>query len=354
MQGTENSEAFLQSEMEIIEINENIKVCAYDDQQNLIEYTSVSKKVAVLMPNWISEFILALSVVARKIGETDDEITLIVPEHLVALCKSLSTLPVIPYSRKNSIQFLDSVSIVKEKSFDKLYILPHSFSSAWFGAKTGIPKSRGISAEQRSHFLTEGIPSEIVSKNEHLTKEYSLVLETSYVEPSFWPGITVDVDKHFYGTVVLCPGADKPSCCWDGFEGLVKLWPDQHFVILGEDEDYDLSKNIGKRLPHRVVNLVGKTSISERLSILAGASVVIANDNGLLQIAGYLGTPVVGIFGGTTPIWKQPLGGSAYIVTSLIAQCRFCNKRECTKKKYECLSTIFPQNVISSALAIMR
>lgn len=355
MIGTEEFEAFLQSKMgtpkdwdQLAQVDEPLV-----SEQNAMGDSGI-KNIAVLMPNWISEFILALSVVTRKAGDSNHEITMIVPEHLIPLCRLLSALPIVPYSRKNSLHFLDSAAIVKEAAFDKLYILPHSFSSAWFGYKTGVPCCRGVGAEQRNKFLTENVSSDIVSKEKHLTNEYSIVLETDYIDPSSWPGITIDGHEHLFGSVVLCPGSGELTRRWTGFEELVKLWPDQHFIIIGDENDVEASKNVGRRLPHRVVNLTGKTSFDEAAAIISAASVVISNDSGLMQLAGYVGTPVVGVFGGSSPLWRRPLGEAVRIVASSVSPCRYCFKKECAKKNYLCMSTILPENVIRAAMEIMR
>lgn len=319
-----------------------------------IKIFQMRKKLAVLMPNWVGEFILALSVITRKACDVDRDIVLIVPEHLVNLCKTLSVLPVIPYDRKNISHMLKSASLLKKEFYEKLYLLPHSFSSAWFGFKTGITRSRGVSAGQRTHFLTESISDEIINYREHLTREYSVVLETAFVEPSFWPGITIGANSHFAGSVVICPGPDEPSRQWGGYEQLVKLWTDKRFVILGDSKDRKVADAIARHLPHRVINLAGATSLEEAADIIAGASVVIANDCGLLQLAGYIGVPTIGIFGSTPPEWKRPLGELVRIVKSRVASCQFCCKRECLKKDHQCMSTISPEDVMSAAQEIMR
>lgn len=310
------------------------------------------QRFGVLMPNWLSEFIIALAVVTQKSRECDLQISLIVPERFVALCKKLTSLPVIPYNRKNNLQLLDSAALVREAMIDKLYLLPHSFSSAYFAFKTGVAHCRGISAEQRNQFLTEKVPEEISTKTEHLSKEYSAVLECRYIEPSAWTGVDIEKHPHFGGYAVLCPGAGDDTKRWTGFEELVKIWADQNFVILGDDSEVRIAKKIGQRLPHRVVNLTGQTSLEEAATIIAGASVVISNDSGLMQIASYCGTPVVSIFGGSSPSWRRPLGKNNKVITSLDAPCRFCFKKECAKKNFECLVSILPEDVIGAAMEI--
>jgi heptosyltransferase-2 len=179
-------------------------------------------------------------------------------------------------------------------------------------------------------------------------------LETSFTEPSTWPGITVDFDPQYQGAIVICPGATETSHRWTGYEDLVKLWVDQHFVILGEKEELKERSSIGRRLPHRVKNFTGKTTLEEAAAIMAGASVVIANDTGLLQLAGYLGVPTVGIYGGSSPKWKRPLGEAIRVVSSPDTSCQFCFKKDCSKKNYRCMTTIRSDYVISAAMEIMK
>ena len=58
--------------------------------------------------------------------------------------------------------------------------------------------------------------------------------------------------------------------------------------------------------PERFLNLTTKTSLPEMISLLAQARLVIANDSGPLHIAAALGTPVLGLFGPTTPAQFGP------------------------------------------------
>jgi len=336
--------------------NDAIKPALNDQSDNIsgeITATEV-KRAAVLMPNWLSEFIIALSVVTRKSADSAFDFSLIVPERLMSLSKAISPLPVIQYSRKNNLQFLDSAALVKEAAIDKMYILPHSFSSAYFAFKTGVPYCRGINAEQRNKFLTENISSDIVTFKEHLSREYSVVMEVPFAETSSWTGAAISSHPNYCGSVVLCTGAGEITRRWTGFEELVKLWPDQNFVLLGDDDDVRSAKNVGRMLPHRVVNLTGKTTLDEAASIIAGASVVIANDTGLMQLSGFLGTPVVGIFGGSSPSWRYPLGKNVRVIKSADSDCRFCFKRECAKKDFRCLTSILPEDIIGAAMEIKR
>jgi len=57
-------------------------------------------KELIIMPNWLGDSVLALSVIHRKITMQNAEVALLVPPPLADLCGRLSGLPVIPFKRK--------------------------------------------------------------------------------------------------------------------------------------------------------------------------------------------------------------------------------------------------------------
>ena len=311
---------------------------------------SPMKKFAVLMPNWIGDFVMALSVVIRKASEENWACTLLVPEHLVSLSQQLCSLPVIAYRRKGKKASLECIKGIRDAGFDKLYILPHSFSSALFGFRTGVPVRRGVNAEFRRVFLTSAVADMYACRAEHLTKEYSDVLETRFLSPEQWCG-----NKMHYpcnGAIVLCPGAAYgPAKRWGGFEELIRFFPERDIFILGDKRDAEDTEHIHS--DQRIHNLAGKTTLQEAVSILASAAVVISNDSGLMHIAGFSGVPVVGIYGSTTPNWTRPLGSSVRIASSGYG-CSPCFERTCRKKDYGCLTDITPATVCKLALEIAR
>jgi heptosyltransferase-2 len=312
------------------------------------------QKCAVLMPNWIGDFLLALSVVTRKQSQSSINPTLIVPENIVDLSNHISPFVTIPYKRKTKEDLRKSIDLVKAQGFEKLFILPHSFSSALFGFKTGIKSRRGISAEFRGILLTERLPKTFSSRKEHLTKEYSIVLETQYMEPGLWTGAQVNGNPDYKGKIILCPGAMYgPAKQWNGFADLVKILADKEFLILGNTSDSHTAKQIVSIAPQRVLDLTGKTTLPEAASIIASSSVVVSNDSGLMHLAGYCGTPVVCIFGSTSPLWTRPLGTKVKIASANFG-CSPCYKRECGKEDYGCLKAIKAEMVALMTKEIIK
>jgi len=309
---------------------------------------------AVLMPNWIGDLLLALSVAERTKTADRSDLSLVVPERLAGLTRLLSGLPVLPYRRSNRSDYRSSLRSVK--SFSKLYVLPHSFSSALFAFLSRIPCRRGVSAELRGLLLTERLPLSIASRSRHLTKEYSEVLETPFSDPALWQGVPIKKSAAYAGRIALCPGATYgPAKQWPYFDRLPALFPDKRFVILGDAGDAQAGHRIATSapLPWSVQNLAGMTSLEAAAAIIAGASVLVSNDSGLLHLAGYLGTPSVGIYGSTSSVWTRPLGGAVRIASDP-CPCSPCYGRTCPRGDYHCLRNITPETVAALAKEIIR
>ncbi len=78
----------------------------------------------------------------------------------------------------------------------------------------------------------------------------------------------------------------------------------------------------------RLVNMIGKTSLVELLSILAGSRLVLAGDTGLLHIASALGRPSVSVYTVTSELRTGPHSPLATVLRSHSCACNpsFCNK----------------------------
>jgi heptosyltransferase-2 len=127
--------------------------------------------------------------------------------------------------------------------------------------------------------------------------------------------------------------------------------PKEQIVLLGGRNDsagIDIKKYGG-----RVTDLTGNTSLTEAASVISAARVVIANDSGLMHLAAYSGTPVVGIFGSTNPEWTRPLGArSEYVYTR--EKCSPCFKRSCQHGHYNCLRGITPEQLSEAVDNVLK
>jgi heptosyltransferase-2 len=267
---------------------------------------------------------------------------------LADLCSTLSGLAVIPYKRASRKQFAETIATLRSAGFAEAFVLPISFSSAWCAFRIGIPKRRGVSKECRRLLLTEALPGKLRDFNRHLTHEYAAVLKTPYQAPEAWQGRVPAAfagQSNYQGAIVFCPGAKYgPAKRWPWFGELAPLLSNTDIVLLGDREDAQTGASIEKVEPKRIKNLIGKTTLTEALSIIAGARLVVSNDSGLMHLAGFLGTPLVAIFGSTSPTWTRPLGNNVRMAGS-DCDCSPCFSRTCRFNHYYCQKNISPVSV---------
>jgi heptosyltransferase-1 len=121
--------------------------------------------------------------------------------------------------------------------------------------------------------------------------------------------------------VVLSPGGGWLSKLWppDRFGELaLKLWETYGFRIIvncgpGETELAEIVvATATSALPIMV-----QYGVPEMMALLRGAELVVAADSGPLHLANALGTPVVGLFGPTSPDRNGPYGGRDIVVRNL-------------------------------------
>lgn len=159
--------------------------------------------------------------------------------------------------------------------------------------------------------------------------------------------------------VVLQPGARWTNKRWPAahFAELVRLQPDQRFLILGGVEDQPLGAQITTADPQRCLDLTGQLSLPEMVECIRGADLMISNDTGPMHVAAALGRPVVALFGPTEPRRTGPYGQLSNVLQHPLP-CVPCLKSRCTwRERFECLRALAPETVaraVSQRLARLK
>ena len=77
-----------------------------------------------------------------------------------------------------------------------------------------------------------------------------------------------------------------------------------------------------------VTNLAGRTSLRDVIGVLSRATVAVGPDSGPMHIAAAVGTPVVSLWGATSPARSVPVGGEDFVIQG-VAPCVPCYRKEC-------------------------
>jgi len=121
--------------------------------------------------------------------------------------------------------------------------------------------------------------------------------------------------------------------------------------VIGGEEDRAAAKGVAAGAGGDAVDLAGATDLPTLVGVLAGASLVLSNDSGVMHLAAALARPTVAVFGSTSPVWTS---GSAPSVRNLYAAypCSPCFRRTCPIG-YGCLRAIRVDETAEAAEALL-
>jgi ADP-heptose:LPS heptosyltransferase len=179
------------------------------------------------------------------------------------------------------------------------------------------------------------------------------------VRPDAGDGVLRDAGYDFSRElIVLSPGGALATRNWpiDRYVRFVEQWPDERrtqFAILGLATMADRAAVLTGALGGRLLNLVGRTRSSEAAAIVQRASLVVAEDGGLMHLAWVSGVPTLALFGSSRHIWSAPLGDHTLCLHSGDLECGACMQPQCRYGDTHCLTRWSAEDVISRALALL-
>lgn len=151
-----------------------------------------------------------------------------------------------------------------------------------------------------------------------------------------------------------------------GASTYTKRWPVSHFIematslhnngyrtawIGADQEDLNIAKLIeAESLKFRSVNLCGKLSYVELISLLKSTSLFVGADSGPMHIAASTGIPVIGLFGVTNDAIWAPLGNKSEVLRGTLSCELSCRNKLCVADN-RCMVSLNPKRVVESALS---
>ena len=258
---------------------------------------------------------------------------------------------------------------LRSEQYARAFILPRSFKSAIVPWVAKVPRRIGDLGEMRYLLLTDHYVSnkdKAIPNACNYLRYLGFDADIAQVKREFPPQLNVDTANQQRILVDLnVRTQDTLVACMVGAEyGPSKQWPAEHFAalmellgeqgiqvcLLGSNKDRPLSEKIQALCRHAVINLCGKTSLTDVVDVLAACRVAISNDSGLMHIAAAVDTPVVAMFGATTPSYTPPLHAKAKAFY-LNLECSPCWQRTCQYNHYRCLKDILPSDVCAAVMS---
>lgn len=331
-------------------------------------------KVLVIGPSWLGDMIMSQSLfkILHAQGKTID---VLAPKwnHAVLSCMpEVSNAIELPFDH-GDLKLLERYKFakkIKQNKYDECIVIPNSFKSALIAYWAKIKKRTGWLGEQR-YFLLNNY-RKLDKKNMPLMVQRLMAL--AYFDQNIsleeiaslnYPYPQLKIDNQFIlntlskfnlsnnkNTIILAPGAAY---------GETKQWPADYFAkiannkikqgwqvwLLGSQNDKSITDVVNSKTNNQCNNLAGQLQLEETVALISKANLIISNDSGLLHVAAAVNTPLVGVYGSTSPDFTPPLidENKKVILKPENLSCSPCFKKTCQFGHLKCLYDIKPEMV---------
>jgi heptosyltransferase-2 len=308
--------------------------------------------ILVIGPRWVGDMVMAQCLFsALKERWPDAAIDVMAPAWAAPLVERMPEVRArieAPFSRRKlELAARWRVGRSLKGRYSKAYVMQGSWKSALVPFFAGIPHRVGHLREMRYGLLTEIVPLPAAMKRKTAQNFHALAGGGGFRTPH----LTVDgqnksalLERYGLaenGYAVLMPGAEfGPAKRWpsEKYAALARQLREQGMavVLLGSANDRPVTGEIAALAPG-ALDLAGETRLEDAIDLTAGARLAVSNDSGLMHIAAAVGTPVVAVYGSTSPDNTPPLTEKRELVW-LALDCSPCHQKVCPLGHLNCLN----------------
>jgi lipopolysaccharide heptosyltransferase II len=123
-------------------------------------------------------------------------------------------------------------------------------------------------------------------------------------------------------------------------------------VLVGGRNEVTFAQQVSTATGGKVINLSGKTTLRDLIGIFSRARLAMGPDSGPMHIAAATGTPVISLWGATSPLRSAPWGSEAFVLQGPAA-CSPCYARHCPIGRV-CMQRITPDHIMQKVRAILQ
>ena len=323
-------------------------------------------KLLIIPQNWLGDIVMSQTLLKKiKFENPDTSIDILVNSQFKGLVKRMPEVnkPIILDCGHKELNFFKRLNLAKKikGNYDRSIILSRSMKSALIPYLAKIPIRTGELGESRYIIINDlkkfnkddrrntalRYVSMFSKKEEALDEKYfpSLKSDSKNIKILF-EKYKLNLEKKI---IIFAPGAAF---------GPSKMWPVEKFRELGKklNEDFFIlilgSKNekiIGDQIltNKNMINLCGKTSITDATDLMHVSKFCISNDSGLMHLASATNTKSISIYGATSPELTPALTNNREIHYKGMA-CSPCFEKICKYGHYNCLEKIQVDDVFKS------
>ncbi len=335
-------------------------------------------KVAVFLPNWIGDVVMATPAFRALRQHWPDS-------KIIAICKPYVNGILSGNTWFDDVLFLDkkgnkehrASAVIRKLRDEKItegFLFPNSFRVAYIAMMSRIRYRTGYRRYCRGPLLTDKLepnrswrfgkitPSPIIDDYNRLVMKrgvpdpgYQMELFTTLEENQQANQIWKEFDLYRYPKVIgfNCGGAF----------GAAKLWPKEHcltfirdianrgwaVVILCGPSERQAAQNLVNeiQLPHVVSLAEQKLSLGLTKAVTRKLDALVTTDSGPRHIGAAFGIPVVSLFGPTFIDWTK-IFYSKEITLQKEVPCGPCQQRVCPLGHHRCMVELYPATVLEN------
>ncbi len=365
------------------------------------------RRILVRGVNWLGDAVMTTPALQRlREAKPGARITLLTPAKLEEIWRQHPALDAV-----ETFEAGESVWRVGRRlragNFDLGLALPNSPRSALELRLAGIPERVGYAGPWRNWLLTRTVgprPGAVLMHKRSPSEINRFIREGTQATNATPPAEAHHIYQYLHLAAALGAKADPlPPCLavsdaavaqfaarfglagdppespvWIGLNagaeyGPAKRWPEERFIeaaiqiqrrrkcrwlVFGLKSEHDAAARIAAAISRAVagensvpVNLAGRTSLGELAAGLKWCRALLTNDSGPMHVAAALGTPVVALFGSTSPELTGPglPGDARHQLLRAYAACSPCYLRECPID-FRCMNGLGVDGVVAAVL----
>jgi ADP-heptose:LPS heptosyltransferase/lauroyl/myristoyl acyltransferase len=279
-------------------------------------------RIWVRMPNWLGDAVMAVPLIRTlRQSRPDAEITLLARPGLAGLLESWGIADAVRTLPGRGPLYLRHFMGLRAAYPDAWILLTNSLRGDLEARLVGCPQRFGVARPGRPRpLLTQAYP---LPAGYDEARHHQLELWDAFLRHFGLVG-TLDCSPLARtapaagAPIGLIPGSENtPSKRWpaSGWRQLVQALPGERFVLFGTKADEAVAAEIcSGQEPGRILNLAGRTSLTDLAGEMGKCSRLVTNDSGGMHLANALGLPLVALFGPTNPVRTGPVFAAPHLI----------------------------------------